>query len=59
MFIQPTIAALIIYYDRLDLETEVRDALLRRHIHSEPRFAGPKIPKRVPRSWRRRYLWAK
>lgn len=59
MFIQPTIAALITYYDRLDLEAEARHALLRRHIHHEPRYVNLKIPKRVPRSWRRRYLWVK
>jgi hypothetical protein len=59
MFLQPTIAALIIYYDRLDMEAEARAAFLRRQFHREPHFVNLKIPKRVPRSWRRRYLWAK
>jgi hypothetical protein len=60
MFVQPTIAAHIINYHRLDLEAEARQrTLLRRHTQPEPELVKLKIPARVPRSWRRRYLWAK
>jgi hypothetical protein len=59
MFIQPTIAALIINYHRSDLELEARNALARRQRHPEPRPVDVKVPARVPRSWRWRYLWAK
>ena len=59
MFIQPTLAAYIIYYQRLDLEKEAYNAVARRQLRPEARPVKLKIPARVPRLWRWRYLWAK
>jgi hypothetical protein len=59
MFIQPTIAAYMIYYQRLDLEKEAYNAVARRQFRPAARPVKLKIPTRVPRTWRWRYLWAK
>jgi hypothetical protein len=59
MFIQPTLAALIINYHRLEMESQARNHHLHHGRYPEVQVVTPKIPARVPRSWRRRYLWAK
>jgi hypothetical protein len=56
MFIQPTLAAYVIYYQRLDLEKEAYNAVARRQFRPEARPVKLKIPARVPRLWRWRYL---
>jgi hypothetical protein len=58
VFIQPTIAGQIINYYRLDMETAARNALLIRRLWRRPRPVKIKVPDRVPRSWRRKYLLA-
>jgi hypothetical protein len=59
MFIQPTLAMYVTYYHRLDLEDEAYKAISRRRVKPDVRPAKVKIPARVPRSWRWRYLLAK
>ena len=56
MFVQPTIAAYMIYYHRLDLEAEAYNAHRRRRFRPHGRPVKVKIPARVPRLWRWRYL---
>ncbi len=59
MFIQPTLAGLVFNYHQLELERQARNQHLCRRPRPEGQVVSLKIPARVPRTWRWRYLWAK
>jgi hypothetical protein len=59
MFIDPNMAALIVKARQLELEARARKEYLRRDVRPKVQADKPKIPARVPRFWRWRYLWAK
>ncbi len=56
MLVNPSLAARIVKHHRADMEARARNQRRRRQALTMARLAKTRIPSRVPRHWRMRYL---